>query len=116
MSRCFVRYGKTTFVVICNTHWLSQYKTDNLDGCCNKSRRRKEIHWSSLVAEVRARYSVAVEEQEMVCCFLDFQDTNECPIKKQSPRSKVLGKKVPHLGDRLRYLSTLKSNHQVINV
>jgi hypothetical protein len=30
-------------------------------------------------------YSASAEDLEMVCCFLDFQDTKESPRKRQKP-------------------------------
>jgi hypothetical protein len=31
------------------------------------------------------RYSASVEEQETICCFLDFHETRASPIKTQKP-------------------------------
>lgn len=50
-----------------------------------KSEKRYCNHWSSLVREAKARYSVSGEDLEIVFWFFDFQHKRDEPRRTQYP-------------------------------
>ena len=130
ISKCLVRSWKTGLAAIWMALWLSQNNTGSLEHWMWRSLRRYRSHWSSQVAEARARYSASEDDLEIVICFFVLQEIRECPIKKHWPkmerllstqpaqsasenpcrwREEFLGKNKPLPGQLLRYLSTLKA-------
>jgi hypothetical protein len=76
-------------------------------------------HMSSQQVKAMAQYFASTEDLEIVCCFLDFQEINEPPMKMQKPvmdlqvsthpaqsESKSAGKNRPCVGEFLTYLKT----------
>jgi hypothetical protein len=47
--------------------------------------RKENNHISSQQVAAIALYSASAEDLEKVCCFLDFQDIRESPMKMQNP-------------------------------
>ena len=69
---------------------LMKYRVCNicraaLESQCNKANCGKDlIHIMSQRETTMNLYSISAEDREMVCCFLDFQDTKESPRNKQN--------------------------------
>lgn len=83
MYRCLVLSWNNGLAEIYAAIWLSEYSTCKRDGACCKSWSRKHIHWSSIVAEANVLYFASADEHETICCFFDFQETRDFPIKNQ---------------------------------
>jgi hypothetical protein len=75
---------------MCNTLWLSQYKTGYLWQVIFKSLSNKRIQINSEVAVDKALYSASDDDLDIVTCFFALHDTKEFPIKKQQPLVIVL--------------------------
>jgi hypothetical protein len=50
-----------------------------------KSLSKEDNHISSQQVEANVRYPASAEDLDTICCFFDFQDTRESPIKTQKP-------------------------------
>lgn len=85
ISICFVRSWKIGLFAICIAARLSQYITAGVVQTTWKSIGNCLIQITSLTVAPRALYSASAEEREMVVWHLDFQETNNLPMKMQKP-------------------------------
>ena len=51
---------------------------------------KAEIHINSQVTFAIDLYSISAEDLDTACCFLDFYETRESPIKTQKPVTDLL--------------------------
>jgi len=59
--------------------WLSQYSFMHIEWKPPRSCNQVLIHKSLKVATVMDQYLASAKEREIVCHFLDFHETGDCP-------------------------------------
>lgn len=84
-SICFVHSWKTRFLAMGKAVWLSQLS--HIGPLCKIPRSKSKVlsHLSSQVIVAIERYFASIEECDMVCCFLVFQEMGECPKNINQP-------------------------------
>jgi len=133
ISMCLVRSWKTGLQAIWMADLLSQYKVAGWMKGTWKSCRRYVSHWSSHVVDAKARYSASEELFETVGCFFEHQEMSDGPryienpvmerlvsrqlaqsesLKALSCRGLLAARKIPELGELLRYHKTRKAAYE----
>jgi len=85
ISMCLVRSWKTELWAIWIELWLSQYigvwwEKETLISASNQHNQT-----ISLVVDAMTRYSISVDDWEIIDCFFLFQEIRESPKKIQNP-------------------------------
>ena len=68
---------------MCKAAWLSQNNNAGHGWFMCRYLNKENIHINSQVAFSMERYSVSVDDLDIVCYFFDFQETMESPMKTQ---------------------------------
>jgi hypothetical protein len=80
---CLVLLWKMGLAVMWRAAWESQNNKAEFEIETWRYLCKEKTHISSQQATVIVRYSASANEQDTVCCFLDFQDIRESPWNKQ---------------------------------